>query len=208
MERDWTDTKRDEWIARRDEHRKKHPPPPGTGQSELDAAEKAALLQGVFEVYTKTYAWELQKHPTELYPAPFAGKLYLPLKYMGSDRAHAIKFAEGEDLNFLVYNFYDAPPDPGFEAPMYVTADASGRGNLLPKRHQFLGPAPRVTGYRFDAAARTARIEWWDPYVGMLWIGSRTWAVEAYFDEAVQGWVSRPRGDFDRAPDLEVYFAP
>ena len=68
-----------------------------------------------------------------------------------------------------------------------------------------MGPAPHVTGYRFDAAERMARIEWWDAYVQALWIGSRTWRIEVYFDDAVGGWVSRPRGDFDRAPDLETY---
>lgn len=61
-------------------------------------------------------------------------------------------------------------------------------------RNEYLGPAPHVTGYRFDATERTARIEWWDPYVRTLWVGRGTWGVELYFDETVRGWVSRPRG--------------
>lgn len=75
-------------------------------------------------------------------------------------------------------------------------------------RNEYLGPAPHVTGYRFDAAERTARIEWWDPYVRTLWVGRGTWGVELYFDEAVRGWVSRPRGDFDPGVDLERYMGP
>ncbi len=34
-----------------------------------------------------------------------------------------IKFAEGDDLNFLVYRFYDAKPDSGFQGTNYVTED-------------------------------------------------------------------------------------
>lgn len=75
-------------------------------------------------------------------------------------------------------------------------------------RNEYLGPAPHVTGYRFDAGERTARIEWWDPYVRTLWIGRGTWGVELYFDETVRGWVSRPRGDFDPGVDLERYMGP
>ncbi|OJT05521.1 hypothetical protein TRAPUB_455 [Trametes pubescens] len=136
-----------------------------------------------------------------------------------------LKFKQGEDLNLLVHRFYDAPPDPEFTSPNYVTP-----GNSYPKRcvhvrptshthgamlsllsnsrNEYLGPAPHVTGYRFDAAERTARIEWWDPYVRALWIGRGAWSVELYFDETVRGWVSRPRGDFDAGIDLERYMGP
>lgn len=71
--------------------------------------------------------------------------------------------------------------------------------------HEFLGPAPFVTGYRFDAEARIARIEWWDSYIQQKWIGRQTWKIEVYFDELVRGWVSRPRGDFDDSPDMRLY---
>lgn len=141
-------------------------------------------------------------------------------------RMHAqLKYKQGEDLNVLVYRFYDAPPDPGFAGPNYVTPDntypkrcvhiqPTYHSRLLrampptPSRNEYLGPAPHVTGYRFDAGERTARIEWWDPYVRTLWVGRGTWGVELYFDETVRGWVSRPRGDFDAGVDLERYMGP
>ncbi|KAI0368794.1 hypothetical protein BV20DRAFT_998165 [Pilatotrama ljubarskyi] len=208
MQRDWNDQEREAWIARRTERRKRLAPPPAAKgprdpqhprKDSLDE-ERGELLKNLFQVTTRTLAWELQKHPSEPYPAPLSGKLMLPLTYQGDDHARTIKFKEGDDLNLLVYNFYSEPPDAGFEGLNYVTPNS-----FIPKRHEYLGPAPHVTGYRFSAAERTARIEWWDPYVQTLWIGRGTWRIDVYFDETVHGWVSRPRGDFDRAADLETY---
>ncbi|EIW57275.1 uncharacterized protein TRAVEDRAFT_125185 [Trametes versicolor FP-101664 SS1] len=206
MQRDWTDAKRDEWIGRRLARRKRVAKPgsdPEHPRERSLEAERVEVESNVFSVITETLAWELQKYPTSPYPAPFSGKLFLPLRYQGDDYARTLKYKQGEDLNVLVYRFYDAPPDPGFAGPNYVTPD-----NTYPKRNEYLGPAPHVTGYRFDAAARTARIEWWDPYVRTLWVGRGTWGVELYFDEVVRGWVSRPRGDFDAGVDLERYMGP
>ncbi|KAI0663900.1 hypothetical protein C8Q70DRAFT_953537 [Cubamyces menziesii] len=206
MQHEWTDQKREEWLARRTERRRKNPSPsrdperPRAGS--LDA-ERTELLNNLHNVTTKTFAWELGKYPPEPYPAPFSGKLYLPICYMGDDYARTVKFTEGQDLNLLVYQFYNAPPDADYDGPNFVTPHKPAL-----KRHEHMGPAPHVTGFRFDAAERTARIEWWDAYVQALWIGRRTWRIEVYFDDAVGGWVSRPRGDFDRAPDLERYMGP
>ncbi len=73
-------------------------------------------------------------------------------------------------------------------------------------RQEFLGPSPFVAGYQFDAESKTARIEWWDPYINLKWVGRGTWKVEVYFDEIVEGYVTRPRGDFDmRGFDLQQY---
>ncbi|KAH9902737.1 hypothetical protein C8Q73DRAFT_661694 [Cubamyces lactineus] len=192
MQHQWTDQKREEWIARRVERRRKNVPPPRDLErpraSSLDA-ERAELLKNLHNVTTKTFAWELGKYPPEPYPAPFSGKLYLPICYMGDDYARTVKFTEGQDLNLLVYQFYNAPPDADYEGPNFVTTQDRLK---VPKRHEHMGPAPHVTGYRFDAAERTARIEWWDAY-------------DVADRDAVGGWVSRPRGDFDRAPDLETY---
>ena len=74
------------------------------------------------------------------------------------------------------------------------------------RRHEFLGPSPFVAGYQFDAGSKTARIEWWDPYIDLKWTGRGIWKVEVYFDETVEGYVTRPRGDFDtHSPDLQRY---
>ena len=63
-----------------------------------------------------------------------------------------------------------------------------------------------MAGYRFDDTTRTIRIEWWDPYVQLMWIGRGTWKITVYFDEVVGGYVSRPRGDFDQSDDLVSYY--
>ncbi len=90
----------------------------------------------------------------------------------------------------------------------YVAGDFRPRSlTPVPHRHEYLGPAPCVAGFRFDLASKTARIEWWDRHLAQMWIGDGTWKIEVYFDEVVGGWVSLPRGDCDTALDLTTYLA-
>ena len=133
-----------------------------------------------------------------------------------------LRFHEGDDLNGLVYRFYSSEPSPHFKGVNFVSPHEiaarryEGHATFFPRHwslmrlfaplsYEYLGPAPYVTGYRFDAEAKTARIEWWDAYIQQMWIGDKTWKIEVYFDEVVGGWVSRPRGDFDEAPDMRMY---
>ncbi|KAJ3540932.1 hypothetical protein NM688_g6158 [Phlebia brevispora] len=200
MQREWTERARNEWIARRTERRKQQgrPNPHSPRDSSLES-ERKGVRDSLKDIMAKSAAWELQKHPLAQYPAPFSGKLYLPLRHADDDRIRTIKFKAGEDLNLLVYCFYNAETDSNFSGVNFVSAD-----KVVTKRHEYLGPAPYVSGYRFDSTSKTARIEWWDPYLKLMWIGRETWKFEVYFDEQVGGWVSRPRGDFDEALDTKV----
>ncbi|KAI1784639.1 hypothetical protein LXA43DRAFT_901252 [Ganoderma leucocontextum] len=201
--REWVDQQRDEWIERRttlrEQQKRKNPRSPSTESLER---ERNNVREAAREIIEKTVSWELQKYPLEQYPAPFAGRLYLPLRHMDDDdHAHIAKFKKGEDLNFLVHHFYDQRPDRGFEGVNFVSPVG-----IASKRHEFLGPSPFVSGYQFDEESKTARIEWWDPYINLKWIGGGTWKLEVYFDEVVGGYVTRPRGDFDmHVPDLQQY---
>ncbi|TBU28320.1 hypothetical protein BD311DRAFT_722829 [Dichomitus squalens] len=202
MQREWTDQTRDEWVARRtvsrEQVKRKNPRSPRTSSLET---ERRSVQEAVCNIIANTISWDLQKYPVELYPAPFDGKIYLPLRHMDDeDHSHIAKFKKGENLNLLVYRFYNQRPDLGFEGVNFVSPVA-----IASTRHEFLGPAPFVAGYQFDAETKTARIEWWDPYIDLKWIGRSTWKVEVYFDEVVGGYVTRPRGDFDQTPDMTQY---
>lgn len=75
-------------------------------------------------------------------------------------------------------------------------------------RHEYLGPAPYVAGYQFSEERREAKVEWWDNYLDKTWMGKETWRFEMCFDETVEGWVSRPRGDRDDSLDMKEYIGP
>ncbi len=114
MRREWTDEQRDEWVQRRttlrEQQERNNPRSPSTDS--LDR-ERHNVSSAVREIIENTVSWEvgfpkspcshspgltstgnpqLQKHPLEQYPAPFAGRLYLPLRYMDDDdHAHIVR---------------------------------------------------------------------------------------------------------------------
>ncbi|THH31287.1 hypothetical protein EUX98_g2901 [Antrodiella citrinella] len=102
-----------------------------------------------------------------------------------------IKFQEGDDLNHIVFEFYNELAPAGYLGPNYVNQDA-----LAPKRHEYLGPAPHVVDYEFSGNSRDCYVEWWDSYLNEKWVGNRHWANEAYFESTIHGWVLKPRGRF------------
>jgi len=103
-------------------------------------------------------------------------------------------------LNQIVSAFYSEKVDADYLGVNYVTRDG-----ICARRHEFLGPAPYVAGFRFSAKAQKARVEWWDATTRVKWIGKEVWTNEVYFDETVGGWVSRPRGDYSRNLDVSEY---
>lgn len=62
--------------------------------------------------------------------------------------------------------------------------------------HEYVGPSPRVTGYRFAWDTDDCFIEWWDAYLHEKWVGTQRWDHEMYFDDVVKGWVLKRRGRF------------
>ncbi|KAF7797948.1 hypothetical protein EIP86_009155 [Pleurotus ostreatoroseus] len=203
MQRHWTDQSREEWVGRRADRRKqKGRSNPARLRPQSLELEKENVREALIDAMKMTRAWEIQKYPLIQYLAPFSGKLFVPLRYYEDDHKHTIKFSKGQDMNVLLYSFYDSIPDPKFTGVNFVSSD----GVVSPgKRHEYLGPAPCVAGYRFDFASKTARVEWWDRRLDQMWIGRSTWKIEVYHDEVVGGWVSSPRGDCDEALDLTKY---
>ncbi|KAI0832777.1 hypothetical protein BC628DRAFT_1348239 [Trametes gibbosa] len=66
----------------------------------------------------------------------------LPVRYISSDKERTLNFQEDEDLYLLIHRFYKEKPDPGFNSMNFIA------GDLLTKRHEYVGPAPHVTDCR------------------------------------------------------------
>lgn len=41
-------------------------------------------------------------------------------------------------------------------------------------RHEYLGPDPRIVGYRMDVDGEV-HIKWWDSFLQDLWMDDRKW---------------------------------
>lgn len=214
MKRNWAEEAAQTWIRLRDEHLKQRQVTAMT-VAELRASEDPAdktTLQGILtkersvltdrvESFTKnTLAWQIQKHPPNTYLASASGVLHLPLNLREIHGTAQIKFEEGDNLNHLVYKFFDGQAPSSHPGPNYVTQDS-----LSPKRHEYLGPAPHVVDYQFSGNGRDCYIEWWDSYLNEKWVGNQHWANEVYFDQTVYGWVLRRRGRFGILIDDNYY---
>ncbi|KAF8965247.1 hypothetical protein BDZ97DRAFT_797886 [Flammula alnicola] len=186
MTRAWTQEEIVNWKEGRDKQRRKQGLPPF---DELDANEKKTALEAqrteLFQstqLTLRSMAWPLWRYPLSAYPAPRSGTLELPRNYLSPSGCDRLKFREGDNLNSLTYQYYDEVVDPvSYPGNNFVTDSA-----IQPKRHEYLGPSPKVAGYRFTQGI--AEVAFWDDHLKTTWIGKRRWDVELEFDPVVEGW--------------------
>ncbi|OCH86975.1 hypothetical protein OBBRIDRAFT_814331 [Obba rivulosa] len=214
MKRAWTPETIKEWTERRDAYFKAKgiepmaelcaatdPQPRKKYRTTLDL-ERMVLLKRLRLYYTETLGWPIDKPPLVPYPAPFSGKLFLPKNFRQTHGTVMVNFTQNDDLNRIVHEFYDECADHTYPGSNFVTQHGKP---IKPRRFEYMGPMPLVVDFRFDEKAREASIEWWDKYLQLGWIDKRTWRLEVYYDEQVQGWVSKIRGDYSRNLDLFEY---
>ncbi|KAF9567144.1 hypothetical protein CPC08DRAFT_814348 [Agrocybe pediades] len=145
-------------------------------------AQKADLLQDA-EANLRLTAWSLGHQPLHVYAAPYSGFLELPRDHMAASGCDRIKFEPGTNLNAITFNYYNEAVDSRSycRSQNYVSD-----GSIHPKRHEYLGPSPKVGGYRF--AYGTAQVLFWDDYLDSRWVGKRKWNIELEFDSTVDSW--------------------
>ncbi|GBE82680.1 hypothetical protein SCP_0410650 [Sparassis crispa] len=204
MKHKWTTDAIQQWTNRRDEYRQRKNLPPLTDlRDSLDpkdqqayrtalTTERTILLKRLDAHATETMSWP--------YGAPFSGVLYLPLNFRQTHGTTKLGFRQGDDLNRIVFEFYNEEVQKNYPGPNFIAQDG-----LRPKRYEYLGPMPFVVGYQLSEAAGEASIEWWDRYLQLKWINDGTWRNEVDFDDNVQGWVSKSRGDYSRNLDMFEY---
>jgi len=190
----WTPESIKTWQNERDERRKgKGQPPTHTlGSAERVVAlesERQELIETEFSLLS-TQAWDVGKHPFLSSPSPFAGFLLLPKNYLARDGIHRLRVRKGDDLNRIVHQFYDEFVDP----KTYLGDNYVSKDGIDARRHEYLGPNPRIASYRFTLDE--IEIEWWEDYIKDTWIGSEKWEVKAEFDEVVEGWFLVDRNDY------------
>ena len=62
--------------------------------------------------------------------------------------------------------------------------------NYKTRRHEFLGPDPRVAGYEIEAGGNVY-IRWWDEFLSDQWSGTQKWKLDVVWDEDDKKWVEK-----------------
>lgn len=59
----------------------------------------------------------------------------------------------------------------------------------LHRRHEYLGPDPRVAGYRIDVEG-DVHIKWWDAFLQDQWMDKQKWAFDVRMEDDGR-WVEK-----------------
>jgi len=175
-----------EAAVNRDKRRREQGLPPF---HHLDPQEKKLVLEAdraelfkTTQLTQRLRAWPLERYPLSAYPAPCSGVLLLPRHYRSEFGCDQSKFREGDNLNLVTSRYYDERVD----ASSYSGNNFVTEGAIQPRRHEYLGPSPKVAGYRFTQGQ--AEIAFWDDHLKTAWIGAHKWDVELEFDSAAEIW--------------------
>ncbi|GJJ10077.1 hypothetical protein Clacol_004303 [Clathrus columnatus] len=111
------------------------------------------------------------------------GKINLP-KNFRSDLGNDVRTVWAhDDLNRVVYNWYaevvsDVPRKIADHPKWinYVTNDG-----IQSKKHEYIGPAPRVAGYQLGNDGNI-QVQFWDVFLQEAWAEKDEWKVEAVQD--------------------------
>ncbi|KII83062.1 hypothetical protein PLICRDRAFT_180756 [Plicaturopsis crispa FD-325 SS-3] len=152
-------------------------------QAEALDAERHDVHEKALNVRTRQ-AWPVDKPPLDKHPASVLGTLVLPRVHRAAAGCDRIMVKPGDDLNAIVYAYYQLKVDPAAHElpyPNYVSADG-----VVARRHEYLGPQPCVASYH--TVGSDIEVEWWDPYLGTRWRGTGSWDVVLEFDSALKAW--------------------
>ncbi|KAJ6612516.1 hypothetical protein B0H10DRAFT_2177371 [Mycena sp. CBHHK59/15] len=146
---------------------------------------KKSSLQSINAV-KRASAWQLHTWPMEKFIIRSRAKMHLPRSYLSKDGEDVLNVHPDTDVNQFVHQYYLEHIDPK-NVPWvnFVHAD-----NVVARRHEFLGPDPRVAGYEIDGGGNVY-IRWWDGFLSDQWSGTQKWKLEITWDTNAKKWVEK-----------------
>ncbi|KAA1473600.1 hypothetical protein DENSPDRAFT_757803, partial [Dentipellis sp. KUC8613] len=136
-------------------------------------------------------AWPVHRWPAEKRVLPAKARIHLPRTYMGEGAAgEDVRVVwPGTDLNVFVFRHYEELVDAARAAAEgwvnYVTAD-----RVVARRHEYLGPDPRVAGYWYDVTGEI-HIYWLDGFLGDQWVDKTKWSTMQVVMDEKGNWVEK-----------------
>ncbi|KAI8986815.1 hypothetical protein BD414DRAFT_545226 [Trametes punicea] len=167
-----------------------HPAPkpklkPATASA--DGKKREAALKEIAE-YRRVTAWPVGRWPLEKRVVHERTRVHLPRTYRARHGVDVRTLWPGTDVNQFVHRYYcenkgrkdgkesEREPRAREEWPNYVAAEA-----IQAKRHEYLGPDPRVAGYWVDADGEY-HIKWYDAFLKDQWVENRKWSFDVRLD--------------------------
>lgn len=145
---------------------------PAPAKPKVDEGERKKALE-VISKFRQATAWQVHRWPLEKRTIDRKTKIHLPRSYLATAGEDVETVWPGSDLNQVVHQHYIQPLDAdseGFpESANFVAPDA-----VMVKRHEYLGPDPRIAGYHFDVDGEV-HVKWWDSFLGDLWMDKGKW---------------------------------
>ncbi|PCH45144.1 hypothetical protein WOLCODRAFT_77534 [Wolfiporia cocos MD-104 SS10] len=126
-------------------------------------------------------AWQIHRWPYEKRIVYGRTRVHLPRTYLAQDGVDVRIIRPGQDLNQFVHRYYleevEKDSKERGEWTNYVTADG-----VVARRHEYLGPDPRVAGFHWDANGEI-HIKWWDAFLQDQWTDKQKWSFEVMLNE-------------------------
>ncbi|KAF9240401.1 hypothetical protein BU15DRAFT_87636 [Melanogaster broomeanus] len=117
---------------------------------------------------TRAMAWSVYRWPIQRRTCEYDTKIHLPRTYLSTKGEDVRPVRKGMDVNQLVHRHYmdifDVEKNPGWVN--YVHTD-----NVGSRRHEYIGPDPRVAGYFLRL--------WWDAFLKEQWLDKDKWTLDA-----------------------------
>ncbi|KAH8075990.1 hypothetical protein BXZ70DRAFT_710087 [Cristinia sonorae] len=153
---------------------------------EVSEKDKQAALKSISD-FRKASAWELHRWPLTKFVVDDRTKIHLPKGYVARNGEDVKTMWAGTDVNQFVHNHYMGLVST--EKLLPSEANYVSEGNILARRHEFMGPDPRVAGYSYDNFGEL-HINWWDKFLQEQWMDEEKWRFEVMQDDDGR-WVAK-----------------
>lgn len=148
--------------------------------SEQERAAAAKSMTGL----VRAFAWPVHRWPADKRICEYGTKIHLPRTYLAARGKEVLHVRRGTDINQLVHAHYmeSVDGDGGKEWTNFVHAD-----EVVMRKHEYLGPDPRVAGYSVDTNGEI-HIRWWDAFLKDQWMDNEKWTLDVAMDASGK-WV-------------------
>ncbi|CCM06806.1 uncharacterized protein FIBRA_09107 [Fibroporia radiculosa] len=148
-------------------------PPPSTKTTATKKPDEKGRKDALKAItaHRRVSAWQIHRWPLEKRILSERVRVHLPRTYLAQEGEDVRVLRAGQDLNQFVFRHYseEVTEEQKKERTNFVTPDG-----IVARRHEYLGPDPRVAGYRVDNDG-DIYIKWWDGFLQDQWIGKQKW---------------------------------
>ncbi|KAI0689163.1 hypothetical protein BC835DRAFT_272387 [Cytidiella melzeri] len=151
---------------------------PKLAPAKIDQEAQNKALKEIGD-HRKAIAWQVHRWPLEKRVVQEKTRLHLPRSYLSKAGEDVKTLWPGDDLNQAVHNYYaqNLVGDEEEKLKVRNCANFVTEDSLSRRRHEYLGPDPRVVGYRVDVDGEL-HVKWWDGFLQDMWMDNGKWTFD------------------------------